>query len=286
MVKSRKLLTITEAAEYLNVSKSSLRRWSNDKVLMSFRVGMRGERRFDASDLDAFLVAQGRAPQAPEPAGRPKAPSPRDLLEAYASRGMPRHVSLHFRDEREQWALLAPYLIDHLSEGGSVLYLHDSSHRMEIIKRLREDGVDVDTALGNGRLVLCAPQDSFLLDGFFSAERMLEFVRQQAARLLKNPAGRALITAEMTWYLTGAPGVEQMLDYERRLNLLLRDFPGLTIVSQYHLRRLDAETTFGALLTHPFTHSVEGFRRGLYVDSSPAAAANQSEIDDESLVAG
>lgn len=281
MVKSRKLLTIAEAAEYLNVSKSSLRRWSNDEVLRSFRVGMRGERRFEVSDLDAFLVAQGRAPKAVE--STDQAPSPRDLLEAYASRGMPRHVSLHFRDVREQWALLTPYLVDHLAEGGSVLYLHDSSHRMEILRRLREAGVDVDAALGNGRLVLCAPQDSFLLDGFFSAERMLTFVRQQAARLLKNPAGRALLTAEMTWYLTGAPGVEQMLDYERQLNLLLRDFPGLTIVSQYHLRRLDAETTFGALLTHPFTHSVEGFRRGLYVDSAPTDAANQPELDEAGL---
>lgn len=286
MVKSRKLLTITEAAEYLNVSKSSLRRWSNDKVLRSFRVGRRGERRFDISDLDAFLVAQGKGLNVPEPKGRVDAPSPRDMLEAYASRGMPRHVSLHFRDEREQWALLAPYLIDHLSEGGAVLYLHDSSHRMEILGRLRGEGVDVDSALEAGRLALCGPQDSFLRDGFFSADRMLEFVRQRAAKLLANPSGRALITAEMTWYLTGAPGVEQMLDYEQQLNRLLRDFPGLTIVSQYHLRRLDAETMFGALLTHPFTHSVEGFRRGLFMDSAAMDAANQPVIDDESLVAG
>jgi excisionase family DNA binding protein len=287
MDKSRKLLTITEAAKYLNVSKSSLRRWSNENVLPSFRVGVRAERRFDVGDLDAFLIAQGKTPQSLDsPAEDAKDSSPREILDACACHGTPRHVSLHFRDEQEQWRLLGPYLIGHLSEGASVLYMHDSSHRMEIIDRLRKEGVDVDEALRTERLVLCAPQDCYLQDGFFAADRMLQFVREQAKKLLANLSGKALIIGEMTWFLTGAPGVDQMLAYERELNVLLRDFPQLTIVCQYHLKRLDAETTFGALLAHPFADSAEGFRRGLYTDSlASTPACRQSGPRDKILAA-
>ncbi|WP_022949743.1 MEDS domain-containing protein [Methylohalobius crimeensis] len=266
------MLTISEAAEYLNVSKSSLRRWSNENVLPSFRVGMRGERRFDIGDLDAFLVARGKAPKSSESMQRAEGSSPREILDACASHGTPRHVSLHFRDEQEQWRLLGPYLIGHMAEGASVLYMHDSSHRTEIIDRLRSEGIDVEEALRTRRLVLCPPQDCYLQDGYFAADRMLRFMRKQAATLLANPSGKAMITGEMTWFLTGAPGVEQVLAYERELNVLLQDFPHLTIVCQYHLKRLNSETTFGALLTHPFAHSVEGFRRGLYMDPLSAPA--------------
>jgi excisionase family DNA binding protein len=47
-----KLLTIEEAARYLNVSKVSLRRWSNSGRLRCFRVGVRGERRFSKGVLE------------------------------------------------------------------------------------------------------------------------------------------------------------------------------------------------------------------------------------------
>ncbi|PKO84719.1 MAG: hypothetical protein CVU17_00590 [Betaproteobacteria bacterium HGW-Betaproteobacteria-11] len=266
MVNDRKLLTITEAAEYLNVSKSSLRRWSNEGVLTSFRVGMRGERRFDINELDAFLVVHGEAPSPAEAMESAQSSSPGEVMDLCAHHGIPRHVSMHFRNEEEQWLLLSPYLIDHLSAGAPVLYMHDSSHRTEIVGRLRSEGVDVDEALRTQQLALCASQDCYLQGGFFSADRMLEFVQKHVAGMLSDPAGKAMITGEMTWFLTGMPGVEQMLVYERELNVLLRNFPQLTIVCQYHLRRLDSETTFGALLTHPFAHSAEGFRRGFYSD--------------------
>ena len=53
------LLTITEAAAYLNVSKVTIRRWTNDGVLNCVRIGARGERRFKQADLVEFTSASG-----------------------------------------------------------------------------------------------------------------------------------------------------------------------------------------------------------------------------------
>jgi excisionase family DNA binding protein len=46
MSEKQRFLTIAEAAEFLHVSETSLRRWTNSGKLRSFRVGGRNERRF------------------------------------------------------------------------------------------------------------------------------------------------------------------------------------------------------------------------------------------------
>src|SRR2546427_2248498 len=52
---SEQLLNIKQAAELLNVSEISLRRWTNQGRLTCLRVGGRRERRFRRQDLLDFL---------------------------------------------------------------------------------------------------------------------------------------------------------------------------------------------------------------------------------------
>ena len=52
------LLDIGEAARFLNVSETSLRRWTNAGALPCLRVGHRRERRFRRVDLLAFMEQQ------------------------------------------------------------------------------------------------------------------------------------------------------------------------------------------------------------------------------------
>src|SRR5438094_198800 len=55
MKREPELLDIKQAAALLQVSEASLRRWTNDGRLASYRVGGRRERRFRRADLLAFL---------------------------------------------------------------------------------------------------------------------------------------------------------------------------------------------------------------------------------------
>ena len=48
-------LTVREVACFLNIHVSTVRRWSDQGVLKSFRIGPRGDRRFRREDLLAFL---------------------------------------------------------------------------------------------------------------------------------------------------------------------------------------------------------------------------------------
>jgi excisionase family DNA binding protein len=56
------LLTLTEAAEVLGVSKVTLRRWTKAGVLPCVRIGRRKDRRFRPADIEEFIAAHRDEP--------------------------------------------------------------------------------------------------------------------------------------------------------------------------------------------------------------------------------
>jgi excisionase family DNA binding protein len=49
------MLTIRQVADFLHVSVSTVRRWSDTGVLKSYRIGPRGDRRYRRDDVFHFL---------------------------------------------------------------------------------------------------------------------------------------------------------------------------------------------------------------------------------------
>jgi excisionase family DNA binding protein len=52
------MLTTSEVARILNVHINTVRRWSNQGSLKSYRIGSRGDRRFRKGDVDAFFTGE------------------------------------------------------------------------------------------------------------------------------------------------------------------------------------------------------------------------------------
>ena len=59
------MLTPREASRFLGVHPNTLRRWSNDRLLKTYRIGSRRDRRFRQSELVRFL-GEAVEPAAPE----------------------------------------------------------------------------------------------------------------------------------------------------------------------------------------------------------------------------
>jgi len=51
MKKDRKLLKLSEAAEFLNVHPNTLRKWDNKGILKAVRFGQRKDRRYRKEDI-------------------------------------------------------------------------------------------------------------------------------------------------------------------------------------------------------------------------------------------
>ena len=50
------MLTTNDVARMLNVHINTVRRWSNQGILKTYRIGSRGDRRFHRNDITSFLL--------------------------------------------------------------------------------------------------------------------------------------------------------------------------------------------------------------------------------------
>ena len=248
MPEKQRFLTIKEAAEFLHVSEVSLRRWTNSGKLRCFRVGGRNERRFLVEDLLALMPSVDRWPELQQVYQTETV----DDLDGTDS--IERHISLFFRNAEEQWQMLRPYILDHLSAGAPVIYLQHSTSSEELMERLRAEGLPLDKLIARGLLRVLPPAQSYLLPGRFEAQRMLDFLEMTIEAALETGHKRMLLTGEMTWSLPATPGSEEMMKYEELLNPMVDEYPGVTIVCQYDLKSFDGVAILDALLTHPCVH--------------------------------
>ncbi len=254
MPEKQRFLTITEAAEFLQVSETSLRRWTNSGKLRCFRVGGRSERRFLKEDLLAFMRSMNQQSD-------PQTAETEAISDTVSEE---RHICLFFIHQDEQWQMMRPYLLEHLGEGVPVLYIQDSTPPERLMELLRAEGFPVDDLITRGLLRILPPNQAYLLTGRFDAQRMLAFMESAILGALAAGYQRMFLTGEMTWSLPDAPGAESMMQYEALLNPLVDKYPGVTIVCQYDLRRFDGPSVLNALLTHPSVHVSSGRVAGFY----------------------
>lgn len=271
------LLTIEEAAQYLNVSKTSLRRWTKSEKLPCIRIGARQERRFYKSELDKFLIVADRSPE-PFVAAGTEALNIAGETSAQGDAVAPnaiRHLALYFHDRDELWRLFRPYVADHLSVGAPFLYIHDKNSRKDALKRIRSEGWDPDLLIENGLLKLLAPAETYLRSGTFIPARMIDFM--EAAILNWRACGhdKILLSGEVTSYLSASPDEEGMIEYEYLLNDMLRRYPQVTIVCHYDLHRLSGAAALGGWCSHPHVQLPDRLAPGLLLNTGTHTVAAQ-----------
>lgn len=262
------MLNIEEAAQFLNISKTTLRRWTKLGQLACSRVGVKGERRFLLSDLKACISAPSATALS---AGNPS--DPMALLDAAAARGVPRHVCLHFQGRDQLWEMFRPYVLAHLAQGAPILYIHEEHARADVCARIRAEGYDPEQLERDGLLRLLVPAQAYLRAQEFVPQRMLDFM--EASILTLRAAGHetVLISGEMSWCLKGTPGTEKMAEYESLLNKLLLRYPDVTIVCHYDSLRLNGAVTLDALCSHPHVHLPHQFGPGYHASAKGSDSA-------------
>ncbi|MBI3968960.1 MAG: MEDS domain-containing protein [Chloroflexi bacterium] len=88
-------------------------------------------------------------------------------------------------------------------------------------RRLAATKVDVDAATGRRQLEVKVWEEAYLLEGHFDQDAMLALIE---AVLQRGPAEGFPLTrlvAHMEWALEDRPGVDDLVEYETRLNYVL-----------------------------------------------------------------
>lgn len=243
----KKFLTITEAADYLKVSKTSLRRWTNNGRLACYRVGHRNERRFLLDDLVAFMGESietgghvGVGPVAVSDVSRPVDQTHREAR---------RHICTFYRSPKEQWNLLRIHLLGHLNSEAKTVYIYQRD-KTQLMAWLRNEDLDPDELINRGVLELYTYADTYLKDGHFSTDRMLAFWQDIINRHQAAGTRQLLLTGEMGWASSGVMGCEQLVPYEAALDAMLEATPWVSVICQYPVYQFSGSTVFDNLCIH------------------------------------
>ena len=58
LLNNGRMLTVSQVADLLGAHANSVRRWADMGLLPSYRIGLRGDRRFRPDEISSFLVSQ------------------------------------------------------------------------------------------------------------------------------------------------------------------------------------------------------------------------------------
>jgi hypothetical protein len=132
-----------------------------------------------------------------------------------------RHVCAFFRDPDEEYKVMLPFIKDGFDLGDRAFHIVDPVLRDDHVRRLRSAGIDVEAEEKRRALELRNWQDAYLREGHFDQDRMLALIEEILDQGPKKGFYLTRLVAHMEWALEDRPGVDDLVEYEARLNYLL-----------------------------------------------------------------
>lgn len=147
----------------------------------------------------------------------------RQVMRTVASIRTHDHACLIYESETQHHQALASYFQAGLDVGEPCAYVADELTGDEVLAMLERLGILREVSEGEPGLTVLSSRDSYLRDGVFDPDLMIEFVRAavHGATDAGFPALRG--SGEMSWNLAGDPGSERIFEYESKLNVLLAE---------------------------------------------------------------
>ena len=239
MTEANELLDIGEAARFLNVSETSLRRWTNAGALRCLRVGQRRERRFRRDDLLAFMEHQPSQSTGANafPVAAPTA-APLDLASALTHGD---HLSGFYASDLGLITLSVRFILDGLQEGSMVYVVASQRSNRRIARYLKERRPALQRDIDDGRLLFCEYQKS-------PKAQIKDFEQE-----LDKAAGAGIQSFRVfgdAWEMRKKVGEDKLADYETAYDqTIARRYPVITLCA-YDVRRFSGVGVLDALKAH------------------------------------
>jgi CheY-like chemotaxis protein len=160
------------------------------------------------------------------------------------------HICAFFNGIEEERRVLRSFVKDGLDGGEKSFHIVDPHMRDDHVKWLAETGVDVERAMASGQLEVHPWEEAHLRGDRFEQDAMLHLV--EGALRSNAAAGYPLtrILAHMEWALLDKPGVDDLVEYEARVNYVLPKYYA-PVICTYDLSKFSASVVMDVLRTHP-----------------------------------
>lgn len=161
-----------------------------------------------------------------------------------------RHVCAFFNSDDEEYRVLIPFIKDGFDAGNKAVHVVNPEQRQDHLRRLVAAGIDVRAAERAGQFELRANTETYLQDGRFDQDRMLETFE----RLASGNAGGAFpvsrIVCHMDWAVESGSHVDSLVEFESRVNEVWCRHED-AVICAYNLAQFGGETIIDIMRTHP-----------------------------------
>lgn len=252
MARAALQLGVRELAERARVSTSTITRLESGEPLRE-RTVRAVQQALEAAGVEFSAGALGgldlgvrlRAAVQPRPeAGR------RTVTLAGSAIDLRCHVAAFHASDAEEERVMLPFLREAQEMGDCAIVVVDAAQRGQRVRRLTAAGIEIARDQAPGRLAVRDWQEAHLRGGRFDQMRMIEDIREVAENCKRQRARMTRVWSSQEWAVLDVPGVQDLAEYESRLNQVLPDCD-MAVVCSYDLRRFPAGTLFDVMRVHP-----------------------------------
>ena len=161
-----------------------------------------------------------------------------------------RHICAFFNSTDEQHRVLHSFIKDGFDRGDKVFHLVNPDLREEHLRHLTDAGVDVQKVSASGQLEVRSWNDTYLRGDRFDQDAMLALVEEVLQTGHTEGYSLTRLLAHMEWALVDTQGVEDLLEYETRVNYVIPKYDDIVICA-YDLSKFRASVVMDAMRTHP-----------------------------------
>ena len=161
-----------------------------------------------------------------------------------------RHVCAFFNSEEEEYRVLLPFIKGGFECGHKAVHVVNANQRNEHLKRLVEAGIDPAAAESSGQLELRTNTETYLRDGQFDKERMLQAFERIASGNAPGGFPLSRIVCRMDWAAEGKSYTKDLIEFESRVNHVWEHHDD-AVICTYHLGKFGGDTVIDIMRTHP-----------------------------------
>jgi excisionase family DNA binding protein len=233
------LLDIAQAAALLNVSETSLRRWTNSGQLPCLRVGRRRERRFRRGDLLAFL--EGHASDISPTMDRAGSDRISNLSEGPVTLTFGSHLCGLYASDLGRITLAVPFLLAGLNEGSVCFLVGPPNTQRQILKYLKKQRPSIQGDIDAGRLILSEYHPG--------TRGQNKYFRRLLDKKIAGGAQSFRIIGDL-WGMRSRASEADLVEYEADYDqLIARNYPVVTICI-YDVRKFSGVEVLSTLKGH------------------------------------
>jgi CheY-like chemotaxis protein len=160
------------------------------------------------------------------------------------------HICAFFNGIEEQHRVLRSFIKEGLDSGDKSFHIVDPRLRDDHLTRLSDAGIDAEKAMATGQLDVRTWEEAYLHKDRFEQDAMLHLIEDVLRSNGAAGYAQTRIVAQMEWALLDKPGVDDLIEYETRVNYVLPRYSAPTICA-YDLSKFSASVIIDVMRTHP-----------------------------------